>query len=37
VSLSRPNLDLTASAMDLDLRARRLRLLGAVRAELRAE
>lgn len=37
VSFSRPNLDLTALAMDLDLRARRLRLLGAVRAELRPE
>jgi len=34
VHLERPNLDLTASTMDLDLHARRLRLQGAVRAEL---
>jgi hypothetical protein len=34
VSLSRPNLQLTADGMDLDLRSRRLRLTGAVRAQL---
>jgi hypothetical protein len=37
VSLSRPNLQLTAEGMDLDLRSRRLRLSGAVRAELKPE
>lgn len=37
VRIERPNLDLTASAMDLDLGARRLSLHGAVRAELRSK
>lgn len=37
VRLERPNLDLKASGMDFDLRDRRLRLLGGVSAELKAE
>jgi LPS export ABC transporter protein LptC len=37
VRLERPNLDLKAASMDFDMRARRLRLLGGVSAELRAQ
>jgi LPS export ABC transporter protein LptC len=37
VRIERANMELTASAMDLELAARRLSLHGAVRAELRSE